>query len=122
MAKTKRQSIELPENYHIHPKRVEWYLNQFRMLDDWCRDLRSCSCSVIKDFSGWVSEKREELNFSQRDLAARSGVSQATISKIEGGGAADVKFVAILDVARALGLGIGTIVMPPPHVRDDDFE
>ena len=74
------------------------------------------------DVSGYVRRARRLADLSQRDLADRLGVNQATIARVENGGSLDVDaFLRILGVA-GLQLCVvgaqGDEVMPMP---DDVF-
>ena len=54
-----------------------------------------------EDIATRVKLGREELGMSQSDLAARAGVSRATVARIEAGGAGSVAFGAMARVLEA---------------------
>lgn len=49
---------------------------------------------------------REERNFSQEELAEKSGVSRTTISLIENGNSTTIKLSTLQKLAKALDVGI----------------
>ena len=53
---------------------------------------------------------RERRGLSQAELARRSGVSQATISRIEAGKTRGVDLVTLDRLARALGVSPGSLL------------
>ena len=54
-----------------------------------------------------ILKRRTALNITQRELADKSGVSQAQISKVEGA-RQDVKVIVFVKILRALGLKMKT--------------
>ena len=65
-----------------------------------------------------LREHRLAANVTQRDLVARSGVSEATLKRIEASGSASLEHV--LMVAFALGLGTIFTDIPAPAPRSID--
>ncbi len=61
---------------------------------------------------------RLAANMTQKDLAERSGVSEATIKRIEASGSASLEHV--LMVGFALGLGSVFMDLPAPRPRSID--
>lgn len=55
-------------------------------------------------FNEFIARRREELGLSQRDLAARVGVTHAIISRLESGQAGDFKFSTFLGLSAALNV------------------
>lgn len=50
-----------------------------------------------------IREKRLSQKISQEELAKKSKVSRATISKLESGKEVEVKITTLEDISRALG-------------------
>lgn len=65
---------------------------------------------------------RARARFSQEDLAERSGVGRATISRIERGAATDVGVDTLERLAGALGVSIAAFFVSPSAARADDDE
>ncbi len=53
-----------------------------------------------------VKYLRKKLNMAQRDLAAKSGLSQPTVCRIESGQTRQLKSFAMLRLATALGVTV----------------
>lgn len=74
------------------------------------RVLEKLSDSITRDVTAsiglTVKRLRTEKGITQDDLAGLSGVSQATISKLEGGRIHDVGTVTLTKLGCALGLHI----------------
>jgi transcriptional regulator with XRE-family HTH domain len=51
-----------------------------------------------------VQARRKELKLTQEDLERTSGIPQGTISRIEQGGAEDIRLSTFIGLAEALGL------------------
>jgi len=60
-----------------------------------------------------VKRYRELLRMNQRQLAERSGLSQATVSRIEGGQVKNPKFEALGKLATALRVTVDDLVRGP---------
>lgn len=54
--------------------------------------------------------RRKEKNMTQEELASRSGISRATISKLENGEEVEVKLSTLDAIADALGCTIPDII------------
>lgn len=61
-----------------------------------------------------LREIREEHSLSQEKLAARAGVSVATIRKIEKGTVVEPGFFTVLSITEALGVTADDLAIPPP--------
>ena len=59
-----------------------------------------------------IREARVEMNMSQEELAEKSGVSRATISKLEQGELASTKVDTLVKLAKALKRTVGDIFLP----------
>jgi transcriptional regulator with XRE-family HTH domain len=59
------------------------------------------------DIGKIIADERGKLNLSQRALAQKSGIRQATLSSIEQGG--DVKLATARNILIALGLDFGVV-------------
>ena len=57
-----------------------------------------------------IKQRREELGWSQRELAQQAGVPQPTISDLERGRQKDVTTTYARRLARALGVSIDYLV------------
>ena len=57
----------------------------------------------------FLKEKRESLNITQQKLEQLSGVSRATISKIENGQLENIESKTMLKLATALNCDVGDI-------------
>lgn len=64
-----------------------------------------------------LREIREEHGLSQEKLAARAGLSVATIRKIEKGAVVEPGFFTVLSIAEALGVTADDLATPPPTAR-----
>ncbi|GAC1548101.1 MAG: hypothetical protein NVS2B17_32660 [Candidatus Velthaea sp.] len=69
-----------------------------------------------------VTVGRARAGFSQEDLAQRSKVGRATISRIERGSARDVGVETLERIAIALGVAIADLFVPSRDDRVDDDE
>ena len=73
------------------------------------REIRSISESekmqieLVADLVDEIKDTREELGLTQRDLAAKTGLKQSAIARMESGGAIP-RLDTVLKVALALGL------------------
>ena len=56
-----------------------------------------------------LREVREEVGFTQEELAEKSGVSRVTISLIESGRTNSVKTDTLVKLADALGKNVGSL-------------
>lgn len=66
-----------------------------------------------------IKQRREALEWSQSDLARRSGVSRQTISRIETAGKDDdAKWSVLTKLAQALG-GLEVLAERTPGVQPD---
>ncbi|WP_194821848.1 GNAT family N-acetyltransferase [Micromonospora sp. S-DT3-3-22] len=65
----------------------------------------------LADLGRTVRALRREADLSQRELARRSGVPQATIARIESGRATDPRFHTVERLVRAVG-GTLTVALP----------
>lgn len=65
-------------------------------------------------FGQWVREKRIENGWTQRELSAKSGIPQTTISGIETGKAKDCQFRQVVRIAKAFSCKLSEIPL------DDD--
>lgn len=63
---------------------------------------------VLEDIAIALKNARQVKGLSQRSLSGQTGLTQANISKIEGGGV-DVKISSLIELARALDLEITLI-------------
>ena len=79
---------------------------------------------LSEDIATRVKLGREELGMSQSGLAARAGVSRATVARIEAGGADSVAFGAMVRVLEASNWSIfidkGVTALPGPAGFDVD--
>lgn len=67
-----------------------------------------------------VKVKREERDMTQAQLAKKSGLTQATISRIESGEVQQLKSEAIRALAGALGVTTDFLVGDMPRMTFDD--
>lgn len=74
-------------------------------------DQAYAEAQLAADVGERVREAREAAGFSQRDLAARMGTSQAAIARLEAGGVG-ATLTTLHRVAAALGLAL-TIELRP---------
>lgn len=68
------------------------------------------------DLGALVAERRRALGMTQRELAARAGVTPLWVTKFENGSTADVSIRRALDVASVLGL----VVKVVPEADEQD--
>ncbi|SCG80322.1 Acetyltransferase (GNAT) family protein [Micromonospora echinaurantiaca] len=83
------------------------------------------------ELGGTLRALRRRADLSQRELAAKAGVPQATLARIESGRAADPRFRTVLRLVRAAGgeLAVGVVaderadapLVPVPPVPHDDM-
>jgi len=66
-----------------------------------------------------LRRRRKAAGLSQSELAERIGVRQATISKLESGGA-DVRISTLMEAAAALGLEL--VLAPRNEAGPDAYE
>lgn len=57
-----------------------------------------------------IKETREKNNMTQEELAAKSGVSRATISALENGTSRATTTKTLMSIARALGVPVEEII------------
>lgn len=69
-------------------------------------------------FGQRVKRERERHRWSMRDLQAKSGVSQNTLSRAERGH--DLNLGNAIMIAEALGLSLGTLLTESACTRCDD--
>ena len=76
------------------------------------------------DIADRVRLGREELGLSQSALAERAGVSRATVARIEGGGAENVAFGAMVKVLNASNwsMYLEKGVTARPNSGPDEFD
>lgn len=67
-----------------------------------------------------IRVKREEKGMTQAELAKKSGLTQATISRIESGEVKQLKSDAIRALAQALGVTTDFLVGDLKHMTFDD--
>jgi len=67
-----------------------------------------------------VRVKREELGMTQSELAKKSGLTQATISRIESGEVRQLKSEAIKALAKALGVTTDFLIGDMPKMKFDE--
>jgi len=67
-----------------------------------------------------VRVKREERRMTQAQLAQKSGLTQATISRIESGEVKQLKSAAIHNLAKALDVSVDFLVGDMPRMSFDD--
>ena len=58
----------------------------------------------------YMREKRRERNWSQRDLAAASGISNAEVSRLEAGKRKEPSIVVLEKIARALNTPMSEVM------------
>ena len=71
-------------------------------------------------FAEKVRVKREELRLTQKELAERAGLTQATISRIEHGEVKQLKSKAVAALAKALKVTIEFLVGPGVRMGFED--
>jgi transcriptional regulator with XRE-family HTH domain len=81
------------------------------------RDIHYCIIPIERDPGGElmnigtkVRVKREEKGYTQSELAKRTGLTQATISRLESGEVRQLKSEAVKSLARALGVSVDFLV------------
>lgn len=67
-----------------------------------------------------VRVKREEKRYTQAELAKRTGLTQATISRLESGEVRQLKSEAIKSLAKALGVSVDFLVGDMPKMSFDE--
>jgi len=72
------------------------------------------------DLANKVKIKREEKEITQAELAKKSGLTQATISRIESGELKQIKSEAIRSLAKALGVTADFLIGDLPKMEFDD--
>jgi transcriptional regulator with XRE-family HTH domain len=72
--------------------------------------------SEIKDR---LSEERKKLNWTQEDLAEKSGVSRAVIAKIENGTTKQPGIKNMIKIAKALDTRPGYLLFGEPNLSED---
>ena len=72
------------------------------------------------DLATKVRVKREEKGYNQAELAKRTGLTQATISRLESGEVRQLKSEAIKSLAKALGVSVDFLVGDMPKMSFDD--
>lgn len=66
----------------------------------------------------FIKEKRNLKNWSQRDLAAKSGVSNAAISRIESGKRKEPSSSVLKDIAAALDVPVENLLQQAGVISD----
>ena len=66
----------------------------------------------------FIKEKRNLKNWSQRDLAAKSGVSNAEISRIESGKRKEPSSSVLKDIAVALDVPVEDLLQQAGVISD----
>jgi len=64
--------------------------------------------------------QREKLNMNQRQLARASGITPATISRLESGHVKELKSEALKKLAAALNITVDYLVGRTAHLKPDD--
>lgn len=67
----------------------------------------------------YIKEKRNAKNWSQRDLANASGISNAEISRIESGKRKEPSSSVLKDIAIALDIQIEDLLLQAGVISDD---
>lgn len=62
-------------------------------------------------FKNNLKKIRRQKNITQEELETKSGISRATISKIEKGNAKDLKVSTMVAIADALGVSVQRIFL-----------
>jgi XRE family aerobic/anaerobic benzoate catabolism transcriptional regulator len=73
---------------------------------------------LLSSIGAAVRRLREEREFSRRELAQKSGVSQRFLADLEGG-QGNISVARLQDVARALGSSAGELLFAAQHERTD---
>jgi transcriptional regulator with XRE-family HTH domain len=68
-----------------------------------------------------VKKKREEKGMNQKELANASGITQATISRIESGQVRELKSGALKRLASALGVTVDFLVGKTERLTPEDI-
>lgn len=68
-----------------------------------------------------VRQTREKLGMNQKRLAEASGITQATISRIESGQVKELKSEALKRLARALGVTVDYLVDKTDKLTPNDI-
>ena len=69
---------------------------------EWERDPDPEVCAALERLGAQLIRLRAEAGWSQRDLAARCGLDQSTISRIERGRAPGMRLASFARIIRAL--------------------
>lgn len=67
-----------------------------------------------------VNELRERLGMNQKELADKSGIAQATISRIEAGSVSQLKSEALKRLAAALNVTVDYLIGKTDQLTPDD--
>jgi transcriptional regulator with XRE-family HTH domain len=67
-----------------------------------------------------IVRRRNELNFTQKDLAERSGTHQSSISRIESG-EHDIRLGTLIAIAEALKAKVEIRLVPIFYVEDEEY-
>jgi transcriptional regulator with XRE-family HTH domain len=68
-----------------------------------------------------VRQTREKLGMNQKQLAEASGITQATISRIESGQVKELKSEALKRLAKALGITVDYLVDKTDRLTPNDI-
>lgn len=68
-----------------------------------------------------VRQTREKLGMNQKQLAEASGITQATISRIESGQVKELKSEALKRLAKALGITVDYLVSKTDKLTPNDI-
>lgn len=68
-----------------------------------------------------VRQTREKLGMNQKQLAEASGITQATISRIESGQVKELKSEALKRLAKALGITVDYLVDKTDKLTPNDI-
>jgi transcriptional regulator with XRE-family HTH domain len=72
------------------------------------------------DLATKIRVKREEMELTQAELAKKTGLTQATISRLESGEVRQLKSEAIKSLAKALGVSLDFLVGDNPKMGFDE--
>lgn len=92
------------------------------MLDMTFSILSPTPFEAKRALGGGFRKHRLAANITQKDLAERSGVSEATIKRIEASGSASLKHVLMVGFALGLGSVFTNLPAPKPRSIDDVVE